>query len=47
MSDDDVKEQALKQSQEAYGLFIWFVKWFSYVMIFMISLLFLNNLFDD
>ena len=47
MSDDDVKEQALKQAQEAYGLFIWFVKWFSYVMIFMITLMFLNNWFDD
>ena len=47
MSDDDVKEQALQQAQEAYGLFIWFVKWFSYVMIFMITLMFLNNWFDD
>ena len=33
MSDDDVKQQALEQAQQAYGLFIWFVKWFSYVMI--------------
>ena len=47
MSDDSVKEEALKQAQQAYGLFIWFVKWFSYVMIFMITLMFLNNWFDD
>ena len=47
MNDDDVKQQALEQAQQAYGLFIWFVKWFSYVMIFMITLMFLNNWFDD
>ena len=47
MSDDDVKQQALEQAQQAYGLFIWFVKWFSYVMIFMITLMFMNNWFDD
>ena len=45
--DDDVKQQALEQAQQAYGLFIWFVKWFSYVMIFMITLMFMNNWFDD
>ena len=44
---DDVKQQALEQAQQAYGLFIWFVKWFSYVMIFMIVLMFMNNWFDD
>ena len=37
MSDDDVKQQALEQAQQAYGLFTWFVKWFSYVMIFMVT----------
>ena len=47
MNDDDVKQQALEQAQQAYGLFIWFVKWFSYVMIFMITLMFMNNWFDD
>ena len=47
MSDEDVKQQALEQAQQAYGLFIWFVKWFSYVMIFMITLMFMNNWFDD
>ena len=46
-NDDDVKQQALEQAQQAYGLFIWFVKWFSYVMIFMIVLMFMNNWFDD
>ena len=40
-------EQALKQAQEAYGLFIWFIKWFSYIMIFLIILMFMNNWFDD
>ena len=45
--DDDVKEQALKQAQDAYVLFIWFIKWFSYVMIFLIILMFMNNWFDD
>ena len=47
MDNDDVKQQALEQAQQAYGLFIWFVKWFSYVMIFMIVLMFMNNWFDD
>ena len=47
MNDDDVKQQALEQAQQAYGLFIWFVKWFSYVMIFMITLMFMNNWFDE
>ena len=47
MSNDDVKQQALEQAQQAYGLFTWFVKWFSYIMIFMITLMFLNNWFDD
>jgi hypothetical protein len=29
MDDDDVKQQALEQAQQAYGLFIWFVNnWF-------------------
>ena len=47
MDNDDVKQQALEQAQQAYGLFIWFVKWFSYVMIFMIVLMFMFNWFDD
>ena len=47
MSDDDVKQQALEQAQQAYGLFIWFVKWFSYVMITLIIIMFMNNWFDD
>ena len=44
---DDVKQQALKQAQQAYGLFIWFVKWFSYIMITLIIIMFMNNWFDD
>ena len=47
MNDDDVKQQALEQAQQAYGLFIWFVKWFRYVMIFMSVVMFMNNWFDD
>ena len=47
MNDEDVKQQALEQAQQAYGLFIWFVKWFSYVMIALIILMFMNNWFDD
>ena len=45
--DDDVKEQALKQAQEAYVLFILFIKWLSYVMIALIIIMFMNNWFDD
>ena len=45
MDNDDEKQQALEQAQQAYGLFIWFVKWFSYVMIFMIVLMFMFNWF--
>ena len=47
MDDDDVKQQALEQAQQAYGLFIWFVKWFSYIMITLIVIMFMNNWFDD
>ena len=47
MSDDDVKQQALEQAQQAYGLFIWFVKWFSYIMITLIIIMFMNNWFDE
>ena len=42
-----VKQQALEQAQQAYGLFIWFVKWFSYIMITLIVIMFMNNWFDD
>ena len=47
LDDDDVKQQALEQAQQAYGLFIWFVKWFSYIMITLIVIMFMNNWFDD
>ena len=47
MDEDDVKQQALEQAQQAYGLFIWFVKWFSYVMITLIIIMFMNNWFDE
>lgn len=44
---DEVKEQALKQAQEAYIIFHKFLKWFSYIMLFLIFLLFLNDFFND
>ena len=47
MNDEDVKQQALAQAQQADGLYIWFVKWFRYVMIALIILMFMNNWFDD
>jgi len=47
MDVDDVKQQAMEQAQQAYGLFIWFVKWFSYIMITLIVIMFMNNWFDD
>ena len=33
MDDKDVKEAALKQAQEAYGMFISFMKWVAYIFI--------------
>ena len=31
MDDKDVKEAALKQAQEAYGMFLSFMKWVAYI----------------
>jgi len=47
MSDEDVKQQALKQSQEAYVIFHLFLKYFSYIMLFLIFLLYCNDFFND
>ena len=33
MDDKDVKEAALKQAQEAYGMFLSFMKWVAYIFI--------------
>ena len=47
MSDEDVKEQALKQAQEAYIILHKFLKYFWYTMLFLIFLLYLNDFFND
>jgi len=47
MSDDDVKQQALKQSQDAYIIFHKFLKYFGYTMLFLIFLLYCNDFFND
>ena len=47
MSDEDVKQQALKQAQEAYVIFHLFLKYFSYIMLFLIFLLYCNDFFND
>ena len=47
MDDSDVKEQALKQAQEAYIIFHKFLKYFGYTMLFLIFLLYLNDFFND
>ena len=44
---DDVKEEALKQAQEAYIIFHKFLKYFGYTMLFLIFLLYLNDFFND
>jgi len=47
MDDSDVKEQALKQAQEAYIIFHKFLKYFGYTMLFLIFLLYCNDFFND
>ena len=47
MSDEDVKQQALKQAQEAYVIFHLFLKYFSYIMLLLIFLLYCNDFFND
>ena len=44
---DDVKEEALKQAQEAYIIFHKFLKYFGYTMLFLIFLLYCNDFFND
>ena len=44
---DDVKEEALRQAQEAYIIFHKFLKYFGYTMLFLIFLLYLNDFFND
>ena len=47
MSDEDVKQKALKQAQEAYVIFHLFLKYFSYIMLLLIFLLYCNDFFND
>ena len=47
MDDKDVKEAALKQAQEAYGMFLSFMKWAAYIFIFLLIILAFFNFFDD
>ena len=47
MDDKDVKEAALKQAQEAYGMFLSFMKWVAYIFIVLVIILAFFNFFDD
>ena len=47
MDDKDVKETALKQAQEAYGMFLSFMKWVAYIFIVLVIILAFFNFFDD
>ena len=47
MDDNEVKEAALKQAQEAYGMFLGFIKWLAYITIILVIILAFFNFFDD
>ena len=47
MDDKDVKEAALKQAQEAYGMFLSFMKWVAIIFIILVIILAFFNFFDD
>ena len=47
MEEDNVKEAALKQAQDAYGMFLSFMKWLAYITIILIIILAFFNFFDD
>ena len=47
MEDDNVKDAALKQAQEAYGMFLGFMKWTAYIFIGLVIILAFFNFFDD
>ena len=47
MDDKDVKDAALKQAQEAYGMFLSFMKWVAYIFIVLVIILAFFNFFDD
>lgn len=47
MDDNKVKEDALKQAQEAYGMFLGFMKWVAYITVILVIILAFFNFFDD
>ena len=47
MEDDNVKDAALKQAREAYGMFLSFMKWTAYIFIGLVIVLAFFNFFDD
>ena len=47
MEKDNVKDAALKQAQEAYGMFLSFMKWVAYFFIGSVIILAFFNFFDD
>ena len=47
MEDDKVKEDALKQAKEAYGMFLGLMKWTAYIFIGLVIILAFFNFFDD
>ena len=47
MEDDKVKDTALKQAQEAYGMFLSLIKWTIYIVIGLVIILAFFNFFDD
>ena len=47
MEEDNVKDVALKQAQEAYGMFLSFMKWVAYIFIIAVIILAFFNFFDD
>ena len=47
MDEKDVKGAALKQAQEAYGMFLSFMKWVAYIFIILVIILAFFNFFDD
>ena len=46
MEDDKVKEDALKQAKEAYGMFL-DLKWTAYIFVGLVIILAFFNFFDD
>ncbi len=47
MDDKEVKDAALKQAEEAYRMFLSFMKWIAYIFIVLVIILAFFNFFDD